>query len=267
MADKTVFSLTHYNLGGAPLPDVIAFAADAGFDAIELAITDLWDEKGGEVKADAVAKLLERHQLGVSAVGAANDFVVVDPVEVKRQLTRMERIAELALAVGCRVLRTEGGQKKDAVPEAQWEAAMVECLKGCVPFCERLGVELAVDNHGYVTNDADLQVRVFKAVGSDRVGANCDTMNYRWRGHDLATVGRYYRVIAPFVKHIHLKDGRGSLATYQGTVLGEGEIDLAAAVSALKEAGYAGAWCVEYEGGGDRQEGYRRGLAWMRAHV
>jgi len=57
----------------------------------------------------------------------------------------------------------------------------------------------------------------------------------------------------------HFKDfapGAGvynSLAgkTYRGTVIGEGAVDLAGCVSALKAAGFDGWFSLEYEGEGD----------------
>ena len=73
-------------------------------------------------------------------------------------------------------------------------------------------------------------------------------MNYRWAGHDLETVGRYYEIVAPYTLHTHLKDGTGSRGNYRGEALGEGEIDLAKAIRCLREAGYDGVWCCEYEG-------------------
>jgi sugar phosphate isomerase/epimerase len=135
-------------------------------------------------------------------------------------------------------------------------------------YAEEMDVKFALDNHGLTTNKAELQLEVLSRVNSPRMGLNLDTMNYRWFGHDLETVDRYYDMVGPHVFHVHLKDGRGSLAQYQGTALGEGEIHLERAIRALKSARYRGAWCAEYEGPqAESADGYRRCLAWMQAHV
>jgi len=119
-----------------------------------------------------------------------------------------------------------------------------------------------------VTNDAELQVEIFERVGSKNVGANLDTMNYRWFGHDLETVGRFYEIIAPYVFHTHLKDGTGSRGEYRGAALGEGEIDLAHAVECLRKVGYDGVWCVEYEGPeAEGGVGYARCYRWAVANL
>lgn len=267
------FGLINYNLGSLDLPGVFQFAKEAGFSHIELMSGHVWDEKKGEDldtakrRAEQVAAQLADHGLLLSAFGAGNDFVVLDEAEVERQVERMKGICELAKILGTQILRTEGGRPKPEVPEDRWVEAMAGCLKRCVPFIEADQIYLAVDNHGIVTNDADLQVRLLESVGSPFVRATMDTMNYRWAGHDLDTVRRFYRTIAPYVVHLHFKDGRGSRSEYVGDALGEGEIDLKSAVDALVEVGYQGVWTVEYEGKTDPQEGYRKGLAWLKAHV
>ena len=70
----------------------------------------------------------------------------------------MERIAKLAKLIGTSILRTEGGAAKEAVPESRWVEAMAGCSRVASNLPEREEVYLAVDNHGIVTNDGDLQV-------------------------------------------------------------------------------------------------------------
>ena len=134
-------------------------------------------------------------------------------------------------------------------------------------FIENEDFRLALDNHGLVTNDADFQIAIFEQIGSKNLGANVDTMNYRWAGHDLETVRSFYEKIAPYAFHTHFKDGTGTRGNYVGLALGEGEIPLEYAVKCLKDAGYEGPWVVEYEGKTDSREGYRKGLEWLKAHV
>lgn len=263
------YGVIHYNAPGATVEEFLDFAADAGFDSVELQIGDVWAEgdERPEGRAEAVRAEVQKRGLVVSALAAGNDFVVLEPDVVAAQVARMKRVCELARVLGTDVIRTEGGSPKDSVPEARWVEAMAGCLKRCREFAEAMQMKLAVDNHGWVTNNGDLQVELFQQVGSKCVGANLDTMNYRWFGHDLATIDHYYEIIAPYTFHTHLKDGSGSREHYQGAALGEGEIHLAHAVTCLRKAGYGGVWCAEFEGPGDTGDGYRRCLAWMKEHV
>jgi len=266
------FGLIYYNFPGHTLEQFAAFAGAAGFQGAEIAIDQVWREKepteDPAARADEVRAMFARQNMHLSALAAGNDFLQPDDAGMARQVERLQRVCRLAERAGTKILRIDGGWAKDAVPQARWFDLMVAGLKAMRPFIEREGYTLALDNHGVVTNDADLQVRIFDAVGSDHLGANVDTMNYRWAGHDLPTVGRYYHVIAPYARHVHFKDGRGSREHYRGTALGEGEIDLAGAVRELQAAGYAGMWTVEYEGPkAEAEAGYRKGLDWLKAHV
>jgi sugar phosphate isomerase/epimerase len=263
------YGIIHYNAPGATLEEFLQYAKDTGFGYVELQVRDVWNPEQGEPEpqAEAAQKLLDKLGLQASALSSGNDFVVLEEEAVKAQVERMERICKLAQIIGTNVIRTEGGAPKDSVPEAKWADAIVGCLERCREFIEPMNIHLAVDNHGVVTNNGDLQLEVFKRVGSRNVGANMDTMNYRWFGNDLPTCERYYKEIAPYTFHTHLKDGSGSRGEYKGAALGEGEINLKYAVKCLQEAGYEGAWTAEYEGKEERGVGYAKCLAWMKANI
>jgi len=259
----------HYNAPGDTLEEFLRYASDTGFGYVELQSADVWpkDTDNPEAEAEKVKRLLDSIGVKASALAAQNDFVLLDPEAVKHQVARMRRICGLAQIVGCDVIRTEGGSAKDEVPQERLAEAIAGCLTQCREFIEPMGMRLALDNHGYVTNDPDLQLEVFERVGSPNVGANLDTMNYRWFGHDLAALPDIYTRIAPHAFHTHLKDGTGSRENYVGAALGDGEIDLEGAVERLKEAGYQGVWCCEWEGRGDNAAGYAACLEWMRRHT
>lgn len=259
----------HYNFPNYSFDDFLRYASSTGYKYVELQIGDVWDGETAdpERRAEEVRKKVESYGLKVSALAAGNDFVLLDEDAIKFQIERMNRICALANILGTNVIRTEGGSPKDSVPESRWAEAIANCLKRCLDAGEKYDVYFAVDNHGYITNDGDLQVQIFQMVNSKRVGANLDTMNYRWRGHSLEKIDHYYEIIAPYTLHTHMKDGRGSLGEYRGAALGEGEINLKYAVKCLKDAGYDGVWCAEYEGSEGSDIGYRKCFEWLNANI
>jgi sugar phosphate isomerase/epimerase len=265
------YGIIHYNAPGATLEEFLCFASKAGFESVELQINDVWDEKCGcchMSQVDAVKALLCKYKLSISQLAASNDFVVLDCETVKAQVERMRKCGEIVKALGGDILRTEGGQVKDSVPQEKWVEAMAGCLKRCVEWAEPMGIRFAVDNHGYVTNEWPIQLALFEAVGSPLVRANFDTMNYRWFGHSLEKLHEIYAAIAPFAIHTHLKDGFGSRGDYRGTALGAGEIDLRWAVECLKKADYQGVYTLEYEESAeDKAPGCISSLAWMKANI
>lgn len=266
--DVAKFGLIYYNAPGKNLEEFLDFAAEAGFSCAEINVQQLCGTRDPNVAAGVVsAELAARKGIQISAVAALNDFLVKSPEEMDQQVERMKGVCELAREIGRPILRMDGGWAKDGVPEEKWMDLMVEGFTRIADMVEAHDLWMALDNHGYVTNDADVQLEVFERVGSKRFGANLDTMNYRWVGHSVEKCREFYDKIAPHAIHVHFKDGRGSLKEYIGEALGEGEIDLHHAVAALKRANYDGVWLVEYEGRGDKAEGYKKGLAWLKQHV
>jgi len=263
--------LIHYNFPGYSTEDFLSYAQRTGFSYVEIQLGDIWKEgdplENGKSNARSLKRAIDSHGLKVSALAAGNDFAQLEPKLVRAQAERMQQVCDLAQILGTKTIRTEGGRPKDSVPQDRWVEAISACLTECLGFVEPLDFRLAVDNHGLVTNDADRQVAIFEKVGSKSVGANMDTMNYRWFGHDVETVNRFYDLIAPYTFHTHMKDGFGSREKYVCMPLGEGELDLKRAIRALKRAGYDGVWCVEYEGREDPSTGYRKGLEYLRKQV
>ncbi len=263
------FGIIHYNAPGATLEEFLRYAVDSGFDCTELQVHDVWPdgEANPERRAEEARKLTERLGIAVSALSAGNDFVVLEEEAVRAQVARMKRVCELAEILGTKVIRTEGGQPKESVPEERWVDAMAGCFERCLEWAEPMGIRFAVDNHGYVTNAPGILPALFAKVPSACLGTNLDTMNYRWWGNSVGECDRLYAQVAAKTFHTHLKDGTGSRENYVGAALGRGEIHLEHAVRLLKDAGYQGPWVAEYEGRDPSFDGYRQCLAWMKAHI
>jgi sugar phosphate isomerase/epimerase len=263
------YGVIHYNAPGATLEEFLDWVADSGFDCTELQCPDVWAKgcENPEKRAEEVLKLLEARGLKCSGLASHNDFVVLAAEDVEFQVVRMKRMAKVIQIMDCHILRTEGGAPKDSVPMSRWGEAMAGCLKRCAEWAEPMGVKLAVDNHGIVSNNMKVLLETLREVNSPAIGTNLDTMNVRWYGNSLPEIDQYYQDIAPFVFHTHMKDGFGWRETYRGAALGEGEINLKLAVECAKGAGYKGPWVAEYEGPEGDGVGYRKCLAWMKANI
>src|SRR5574340_565258 len=257
--------MIHYNAPGDTLEEFLDYAAESGFKFLEVGRRDAWPEgeKDPTKRAKEVRKLLDARSLAASAYQAGNDFIQLKEDGLAGEVERMRMAAEVAKILGADLLRIDAGWPPENPCISAWIEPVVEGLKRCLEWAQPMGMRFALDNHGYTTNAGGLQLEALARVNSPLVGLNLDTMNYRWYGHDLGTIDRYYEMIAPYVFHVHLKDGRGSRSEYKGSALGEGEINLKHAVACLQRAGYQGVWCAEYEGPrAESADGYRKCLAW-----
>lgn len=266
----------HYNWPNFSWDDFLRFAAEAGYGSVELALPDVWPDPklDGEPAAmrESAARArreVESYGLKVSAFSAANDFVQSDRDAIDSQVARMKTVCELTRVLGDNtVVRTEGGAPKEELSVDQQWHGMTECFSRCIPFLDELGVSLAIDNHGLVTNEGDRLIAMLNSIDHPHIGSNLDTMNFRWWGNNVETCNRFYQELAPRVLHVHLKDGFNGRENYQGQALGEGEIDLHHAINCLKEAGYNGVYTAEYEGPEAADGvGYRKCAQWMKENI
>jgi sugar phosphate isomerase/epimerase len=269
----------HYNFPNFSFEQFAEFIGKQGGNRVEVAIRDVWNEAeqgaldestfaAASAQAEKLRDVLAANGVQASALSAVNDFVQTDPAVVKSQVSRMELVARLAKIFGPHtVLRSEGGQPKD-IPQEKWLYGMYECFMGCTDFCEKLEIDLAIDNHGVVSNDADLLYNLLQKVNHPRIGTNLDTMNYRWYGYSVDECKEIYKKMAPYAKHTHIKDGFDSRGDYKGAALGEGEIDLPFALQCLRDANYNGAYLAEYEGKElEDGVGYAKCIAWLKQNV
>lgn len=261
----------HYNWPGYDLEGFARRAGEIGYEYCEVRADDIWldDAIDGEERAEEVRELLGRYGIKISAVEIGNDFLQADPSDLDAQVERYRQRCRVIPLTGTDIVRSDGGwNRNNQVSEDQWDAMMLDAFKRCADFLEEYDVRIALDNHGVTTNDGEWQLSLIERVGSDRLGVNLDTMNYRWYGHELDKIDRFYEILAPHVFHTHMKDGKGSRQDYKGAALGEGEIHLEHVVKCLKEAGYDGAWTAEYEGpeteGG---VGYEKCYGWLVENV
>lgn len=269
----------HYNFPNFSFEQFAEFIGKQGGNRVEVAMRDVWNEAeqgaldestfaAASAQAEKLRDVLAANGVQASALSAINDFVQTDPAIVKSQVARMELVARLAKIFGPHtVLRSEGGQPKD-IPQEKWLDGMYECFMGCTDFCDELEIDLAIDNHGVVSNDAELLLNLLRKVNHPRIGTNLDTMNYRWYGYSVHECKEIYKNMAPFAKHTHIKDGFNSRENYKGAALGEGEIDLIYALQCLREVGYKGAYLAEYEGKElEDGVGYAKCIAWLKQNV
>jgi sugar phosphate isomerase/epimerase len=131
-------------------------------------------------------------------------------------------------------------------------------------------VALGIENHGFQGNNLAFQLNVYKAVGSDRLGATMDTGNFYWRGYPLSEVYGILNILAPNTKHTHLKnikypsDKREVMREagweYDTYVcpIDEGDIDHGKVLAMLAAAGYRGDVCLEDESLGHYAPGKER---------
>src|SRR3546814_4201685 len=101
-----------------------------------------------------------------------------------------------------------------------------------------------METHGDVVYAADI-LHVMELVGRTETGLIWDIFNM-WviTGEDPMEV---YEKIGPYIRHVHVKDGKREADRIHHTLMGDGNAPIAAAVHALKKNGYGGFYSFEWE--------------------
>ncbi|NLI21770.1 MAG: sugar phosphate isomerase/epimerase [Clostridiales bacterium] len=105
------------------------------------------------------------------------------------------------------------------------------------------GVRLLIETHG-VWSDSEKLARLLSLIGSDGVGALWDVHHpYRFMGESPKTT---LENLKPWLCHTHMKDSLKSGESYRYVLPGFGDVPLAEAVHALREAGFGGYYSLEW---------------------
>jgi sugar phosphate isomerase/epimerase len=133
------------------------------------------------------------------------------------------------------------------------------CVRRILAETAGSGVDLALENHAWHSNDPAFLDGLFAAVDDDRLGLTLDTGNFYWFGYPLEELYGLFEKYAGCVKHTHMKNinyppemahQRRPIGWEYGKYrcpLDEGNIDLARVVRLLRGAGYQRDLCIENE--------------------
>ena len=266
------------------IEESIALAGKLGMDGIQIYAVS------GEFSADALLGnderieyykgLIKDNGLTVSALcgdlgGHGFEIEQDNPTRVEKT----NRIVDLAAEFGASVVTTHIG----VIPADETfhkYGVMLTALRQCGEYAASKGVTLAIETGPEV---APVLLEFVKKIGKG-VGVNLDPANFVMVTGQDPTEAVY--MLRDFIVHTHLKDGKMlkksdpveiynvfaeggieglNVADYfVETPVGEGDVDFAAYVGALKEIGFDGFLTIERETGADPSSDIAKAAAYAR---
>jgi sugar phosphate isomerase/epimerase len=226
--------------------------AAIGYRGIEIMadVPHAWPAFLLEEQKQAIRAALACHNLAISNINAfmmnaVNDARQrywhpswIEPDRHYRQvrIDHTRRALTLARELGARCITTEPGGPVE--PGASWNAALrlfVEMLKPVAEHAEKEGVLLLVEPEpGLLIETADHFEEFTKHIASPAVGLNFDIGHFYCVGDEPAPT---VRRLARYIRHIHLED-IAATRVHHHLVPGEGAIDFAATLKAVRDIGY-----------------------------
>ena len=210
-----------------------------------------------EEQKQAIRDTLKAHGMAISNVNAFMMNAVSDPrqrywhpswIEPDRhyrqiRIDHTRRALTLARELGAPCITTEPGGPVE--PGGSWSAALrlfVEGLKPVAEHAEKEGVLLLIEPEpGLLVETADQFLELMQHLVSPAIGLNFDIGHFYCVGDEpTPTVHR----LAKYIRHFHLED-IAATRVHHHLVPGEGAIDFAATLRAVRDIGYQGWITVE----------------------
>jgi sugar phosphate isomerase/epimerase len=268
-------------LGDLSLEEVVRFARDNAFDAVEVmcwpkgkaerryaGVTHIDVTGLDEDSATRINRLFEDAGLAISGLGYYPNPLAPDEEEAQVYIGHIKDVIRAAELLDVGVVNTFVGRDWTKSVDDNWPRFQ-EVWPSLIQFAEDHGVRIGIENcpmaftqdewpggKNLARNPA-IWRRMFSEIPSENFGLNYDPSHMVWQQMDYV---KPLHEFADKLFHIHAKDVRidrqrlddvGIMATplefHTPKLPGLGEIDWGAFFSVLTDVGYEGPVCVEVE--------------------
>jgi len=234
-------------------------ANEMGFEGIEY-VSQLYTPilEKGKTSEVAMKNLLDSLKARSERFNVKNILIMVDgegdlatPNETDRNLAveNHKKWVNAAQFLECHSIRVNLFGSNDA---EIWKKNSIDGLKKLGEYASTKGINVLVENHGYLSSNAKLLVEVMEGVNLPNVGTLPDFGNFclkreggeRWEAKCIEEYPRYQGIedLMPFAKAVSAK-------SYDFNDEGqETTMDYQKILKIVKDAGYTGFIGVEYEG-------------------
>jgi sugar phosphate isomerase/epimerase len=255
----SMWSVVHsVRAGQIDLSGFIDFAARQQVTGVEL-LEYFWSDEQAQIPQ--VKRQLADAGLALAVYSIGNDFFQPDPQARAKVLAALKHAVDVANALEVGLMRVFSGNHKEGYTLADGLDWIIEGLAAGAAYAQQHGVTLALENHGLMAGRSDQVRQIIEKDNSPALRANLDTGNFLLVGQNPTEAARE---LAGLVALVHLKDFRRAAEAetahvyrgldglgYTGTVVGQGQVNLAEIIAILQAAGYRGWLSLEYEGSQD----------------
>jgi len=224
--------------------EIVSTAKDLGYDGIEVrGVQNVMDvpriPQFAPENAGKTRKLLGEKGLEIVCLTSACYMNVPDFTQdtIYQAIAYVDTAKDMGVKY-VRVLADFGPQSTQPVDEE----VTLSNLKKVADYAACRDVEILIETNGYFADSRRALSLVQKA--GDNVGVIWDIHHpYRFFGE---TPAQTVSTLGSRIKHVHVKDSKMADGRLQYTMMGYGDVPIAACVSQLMETGYDGSFCLEW---------------------
>ena len=260
-----------WGLRELPLEEQLKLTQAMGLHLLELSIAnyhrDVLQPDASAEQIRQVKALFAQYDVRPDCGATGNDFTAGSAADVRESLDRVKRAADIAAALGVKVLRIFAGFTSDSLVYGERFDRALEALQLAAEHVRGTGVRLAIETHGgvaatgdvlhhsaTVTTRIDTMRKLLESLPAAEIGMNYDPANL--------AAERWFGLFRDRIVLVHLKDFRDVPGGIVPAGCGEGRLDWKALPAVLKE--YDGPALIEYELPADVEDGLRRSLRFLK---
>lgn len=234
-----------------PLDEALQHIAELGFAAIDLgALPGVCEHVPTNLTpaaVEAVAAACARHDLAVASINAdvGDANAPADTGNRRHRQGRLASLLQLSDAVGApAIVLPCGSTGHEPVTDLNIDLdRSAATLREAAEHTQEAGVELWVEaqHSGRLCHSTERAADLLTRLDGSGVGVVMDLSHIVASGDD---VGAFIDTFGPHIRHVHVRDA------VPGDIhlsVGNGDVDFAAALSALRAQGYAGRYSLELE--------------------
>ena len=244
-------SINFWSFSGKDVYQAMDLAKAAGFEGIELALLDSGDLTPNSTDEQLAKIRAYADKLGLAIPSLASglcwgaSLTAEDPAERDEAHEIIVNQLRCAKALGAdTILVVPGSVSVEFVPErpmVDYEVCYnraLESIKRLVPYAEKYGVNIGIENVWNFFLLSPLEMRAFiDAVGSEYVGSYFDVGNVVYNGYPE----QWIRILGKRIKKVHFKDFRRNHGGINAFVdLLSGDVNWPEVMKAFREVGYTG---------------------------
>ncbi|RAV22534.1 sugar phosphate isomerase/epimerase family protein [Paenibacillus contaminans] len=247
--------------GAMSILDAIDCIADIGGEHVEIVSGVIELAKTPELIA-AIKKRASDRGLPLSNYAIGAQFAGLDDEAFEREIARVKREVDIAADLGVKRMRHDVASSVD-LSDGQFAADLPRLIIACceiADYAAPLGITTSVENHGYYIQASARVRKLVQEVGRDNFRTTLDIGNFVCVDEEPVQGVRNNIALASMV---HVKDFyrrpadldpgagwfRSANGTYlRGAIVGQGDLDIRAALATVKHSGYDGDLSIEFEG-------------------
>lgn len=229
----------------------LRIAHETGFDALELLPEHLFRylEQGGTLAR--FKALMRQYGVQISCINALKGIGCHQPQARRQLLDLADKICHAAQQLDCPVVQIMALNEIDDLSEDLRTKVLSENISSIAKIGQKYGIKFQIEVVAFTPfNSLKQGLAMIDAVGQDNVGVVIDFWHL-YAGGDT-TPDEVAALDPTMIYGIHFCDGRRVIPgekwderVQRDYLPGEGEVDLARWVAAVKASGYDGVWCPE----------------------